>query len=276
MSTRRRQALSPLAWLCGGALACFLVGILALITADVSYLVGWLWQEPGSWWSALWALIGRDAVLAAIRLSLLSSLLSLGLILVSAVPIGYALSRYRFPGHGLANTLVDMPIVMPPVVVGVSLLALVAVLGDALGRPTWGFQLSSLLGIVLCQYLVAIAYCIRSAKAAFDLVDRELEIVARTLGYGDLRTFWSVSLPLARPGLLAGAIMAWARALGVFGPLMVVVGTGPRVKVMPTALYLELSVGNIECAVALALVMLFLAGIALFIVHQLGQEDALR
>ena len=103
-------------------------------------------------------------------------------------------------------------------------------------------------------------------------MDPALEPVARVLGCSEWRAFWRVSLPLARNGLIAGGVMAWARAVGVFGPIMVFVGTGPRVLVMPTTLWLELSIGNIETAIVLALIMLALAGTALTLVHWLSPE----
>lgn len=268
-----------LRWLCTGSLIAFLVLLLGLVTADVLYL----WQRLGGAQegrlAAFLEMVVRPQVLAAIRLSLVTSLTSLALVVATAVPIGFALSRYRFRGHTLADTLVDLPILMPPVVIGISLLAFFAV-GPGVPLRTaldgLGIDLGGALGIVLCQYLVAVSYCIRSAKAAFDSVDRELEQVARTLGCDDWQVLWRVSLPLARAGLVAGAIMAWARAVGVFGPLMVFVGTGPRVLVMPTTLYLELSVGNIETSVAIALVMLVLAGTALAVVHRLAPGGVVR
>ena len=142
----------------------------------------------------------------------------------------------------------------------------------AVKRALAGVHLSMVsgLGIVLCQFLVSVPYCIRAAKASFDEVDRELEAVAMVLGSDRWRTFRGVTLPLARNGLVAGGVMAWARAVGVFGPIMAFVGTGPRVQVMPTCIWLELSVGNIEVSLTLALVMLGLAGAALLAVHVLA------
>jgi molybdate transport system permease protein len=171
------------------------------------------------------------------------------------------------------DTLVDVPIVVPPVVIGVSLLAFFGTgVGIGLKRALAAADLTlvSGLGIVLCQFLMAVPYCIRAVKAALDDVDRELEEVAMVLGCSPWRVFRGVTLPLAGTGLLAGGVMAWARALGVFAPIMVFIGTGPRVQLMPTCIWLELSVGNIEVSLALALVMLALSGAALLAVHALA------
>lgn len=269
---RRSHVRSPLRLLCGGMLLLFVILIVSLIVADVSYL-----GAKGVGWSHALGLLSQERIVFAIRMSVATSLTTLVLIMLTAVPIGYALSRHRFPAKALTNTIIDVPIVMPPVVAGISLLAFFSFgIGEPIRRAIESHNMSlvSGLGIVLCQYLVAVSYCIRSVKTAFDSVDPSLEQVARVLGCSEWRVFWRVSVPLARNGLVAGGVMAWARALGVFGPLMVFVGTGPKVSVMPTTLWLELSIGNIETAVCIALIMLAMAGVALTLVHWLAPEGA--
>ena len=125
-------------------------------------------------------------------------------------------------------------------------------------------------GIVLCQFLLSVPFAIRAAKAAFDDVDIRLEDLARTLGCTRLKAFWTVALPLARNGVIAGCIMAWARAVGLFGPLIVFVGcVRMKSEVLPSTIYLEVSTGGIEVALAAAIVMLVLAGGALAAIHYL-------
>ncbi len=243
-----------------GLLAIFLAAVLALVVADVGYTD----------WETVVGLFRSREVMAAIRLTAVTSTLTLMLVVVFSVPAGYALSRYRFPGHTLADTVVDLPIVLPPVVIGVSLLVFFT---TAPGRwiEGMGFRPHSVAAIVLCQFFVAASYAIRSAKAAFDSVDRNLEHVALTLGCTRAQAFRMVSLPIARGGLIAGAIMAWARAVGVFGPLMVFVGSiRMKTEVLPTTVYLELTIGRIEVALAVALVMLAMAFIALAFIHWLS------
>ena len=262
---RRANALSILTL---STLGLFVAVILVLVIADVAYLA----NKQVSW-GQFWKILTSTDVLAAIRLSVITSLISLALVVLFSVPIGYALSRYRFPGHAVLNTIVDVPIVLPPVVIGLSLLAFFGTpIGDAIraGLRTAHWSMVSGLGIVLCQFLVSVSYSIRACKASFDSVDRRLEHVAFSLGCSQTQAFWRISLPLARNGLVAGSVMAWARAIGVFGPLMVFVGTGPRVQVMPTMMWLELSVGNIEISLAIALVALLMAGIAIAVVHVLA------
>lgn len=242
--------------------------IVVLVAADAWYLVG-----HGVPLTELRESLTRPAIRRAVAMSLGTSLCSLVLSVGVGISVGYVLSRWRFSGHALLDTLVDVPVVVPPVVIGVSLLAFFGTgVGMAVKQALKAVDLSlvSGLGIVLCQFLMAVPYCIRAVKAAFDDVDRELEDVALVLGCSRWRAFRGVTLPLARSGLLAGGVLAWARALGVFAPIMAFVGTGPRVQVMPTCVWLELSVGNIEVSLALALVMLALSGMALLAVHALA------
>lgn len=249
-------------------LAIFVIMVCLLILADIFYLVHW-----GVGFQKIGQILTSPQVLDCLRRSFVTSIIALLLILMTAVPVGYALSRYRFFGHSIINTFIDMPIVLPPVVLGISLLAF---FGSPLGHwikaglQHYGISLVSSLGIVMCQYIVSVSYCIRAVKASFDNVDRRLEHAALTLGCSQFQTFRRVTLPLARNGLVAGGIMAWARAIGVFGPLMVFVGTGSRVQVMPTNMWLELNVGNIETALVVALITMTLASIALVAAHFLA------
>ncbi len=252
-----------------GLLVTFVAVIILLVIADLAYL-GRKDFSPGQ----LWDILMRPQVLGAIRLSLITSVITLVLIVLTAVPIGYALSRYRFWGHTVVNTIVDLPIVLPPIIMGISLLVL---FGSGPGRAfqdtlydATGWRLTSAIGIVMCQYLVSVSYSIRMCKASFDTVDQQLEHVAMTLGCSPWQAFWRIAIPLAGTGLVAGSVVGWARAVGVFGPIMVFVGTMSHVRVMPTAIWLELSTGQIEVSIAMALVMLLMAGIALAVVHWLA------
>ena len=239
----------------------FLLAVVVLIATDVWY------TDAASMREAL----SSKPVRAAMRLSLITSAATLVLVILFAVPVGYALSRYHFRGHALVNALVDLPIVLPPIVIGVSLLVFFT---TSTGKWIEGLGLRfvySVAGIVLCQFLVSASYGIRAATAAFDGVDRRLEQLALTLGCTPWRAFRKVALPMARGGIVAGAIMAWARAVGVFGPLMVFAGNvRMKTEVMPTTVYLELSIGRLEVAIAVALVMVGMAGVALVAIHALA------
>ena len=125
-------------------------------------------------------------------------------------------------------------------------------------------------GIVLCQFFCSASYGIRSAKAAFDGVDLRLEQLAMTLGCTRIGAIRRVVLPQARSGLLAGGIIAWAHAVGLFAPLQVFAGAvAGKTAVLPTMIFLELSNGKIERALAVSMIMLAFSGIALVLVHAL-------
>ena len=128
-------------------------------------------------------------------------------------------------------------------------------------------------GIVLAQFLVSAPFGIRAIRTTFDDIDRRQEEVALTLGCTAAQAFWRVAVPNARGGIIAGTILTWARAFGLFGPLMVFVGAvRMRTEVLPTTIYLEASVGRIEVALAVALLMIAMAGAALILIRLFGGE----
>lgn len=280
------------------ALVFFAGLIVLLLVSDLVYMAHW---KVGP--RKVWEILSSPEVINSFFMSLMTSFITLFWVLLTAIPIGYALSRTRFLGHAVIDTLVDIPIVLPPVVLGLSLLAffgtdfgasakevinlvcerihLVCGLplklfrNTAVGAPLFSFWnntepgVDGLFGIVMCQYLMAVSYCIRAVKTAFEEVDRNLEDVALTLGCSSMMVFRRVTLPLARNGVVAGGIMAWARAMGVFGPLMVFVGTGRRVQVMPTTMWLQLNIGNVESALVIALITMIIACGAIMLVHKI-------
>jgi molybdate transport system permease protein len=242
-------------------LALFLLLVVVLVVTDLCYTDAAAFREA----------LGSREVLHALWLSLFTSLVSLAFIVLFAVPVGYALSRYRFPGRALVNAVVDLPIVLPPVVMGLSLLVFFS---TPAGKWIEGLGIEfvySVPGIILCQFMVSASFGIRAAAAAFDSADRRLEDLALTLGCTRGQAFWRVALPMARNGIVAGGIVAWAHAVGLFGPLMIFAGTTRmKTEVLATTVQLELSIGRMEVALAVALLMLAAAVVALALVHALA------
>ena len=241
----------------------FIVFILTLIITDIFYIDR----------KAVMTVITSKFIRHALWMSIWTSITCAVIALFFAVPIGYALSRIRFPGHTLANSIVDLPIVFPPLVAGLTLLVFFS--QTALGRwiqedlgIEFVFQPK---GIVLCQFVAAASFAIRSAKTAFDDVDRRHEDVALTLGCTQWGSFRRICLPLAWNGIIAGGILTWARAFGLFGPLMIFVGSfRGRTEVLSTTVFLEQSVGNLEVALAIALLLIFVALIAITVIRLIG------
>ena len=244
--------------------ALFVIGWLALIAADVGYTNR----------QAVAEVIRAPEIRAALWLSLWTSGLAVVIGLLFSIPMGYALSRYRFWGHVVVDSIVDLPILLPPLIVGLSLLVFFQ---TDLGRWIEDAGLKFVFqrkGIVLCQFLVSASFGIRAVKITFDGIDPRLEHVAMTLGASRAGAFFRVALPMARRGIIAGAILIWTRAFGIFGPLMVFVGAvRMRTEVLPTTIYLEQSVGRIEVALAVAVVMLALATAALVSIRIVGLQS---
>ncbi|MCS7223271.1 MAG: ABC transporter permease [Armatimonadetes bacterium] len=224
--------------------------------------VALLWQEEES----------RKSLFNAFRLSLVTSLITACLGLLVGLPAAYGLSRYRFPLYSLIDTLVDIPIVVPPLIMGLTLLAVLrqTAIGTALDEKVG--ILYSPKGIVLAQFSVASAFSVRALKAAFDQVNPRFEQVARSLGASPFYAFFRVTLPLAKTGILAGFVMTWARAMGEFAPILVVAGTNPDTTVLPVLAFLSMSAGNIEIAFAVIIFMVIIASLALLVFKKLGGQ----
>ncbi len=269
-----------------GFVALFVIGWLTLLFNDVAYTVREAAKEaqvgesggadsvrgpgPGPSTSLLRKLVSPE-IASALWLSLWTSAVTVVIDLGLAIPMGYALSRYRFPGHSLVDSIVDLPILLPPLVIGLSLLVFFQ---TAPGRFLEGLGLTFMFqrkGIILCQVLDSASFGIRTVKLAFDGIDPRLEHVAMTLGCGRAAAFFRVALPLARRGIVIGGILVWTRAFGIFGSLMVFVGAvRMRTEVLSTTIYLEQSVGRIEVALAVAMLMVGLATVALVLVRLVG------
>lgn len=246
----------------GGA---YLLLIAAMLTADAAF------TSPYHLWQAL----GSPAIRYAIWLSLISCSISAILSVWVAVPLGYLLSRCDFPGKRLIDVLIDIPIVLPPLVVGLSLLILFQTppgrFINSLVAVTYAIP-----SVILAQFSVAAAFAVRTMRGTFDQIPRHREQVAMTLGCSRGQAFWRVTLPEARRGVIAAFTLAWARSLGEFGPILVFSGaTRFRTEVLSTTVFLELSVGNLEGAIAVSLLMVAAAVVVLVIVQVIGAEKVL-
>lgn len=238
----------------------FLAGLVALLASYVALIVGLL-SALGSFTSLgdLAQAVASPEIRYAFRLSMISCTLSTLVCLWIGIPAGYVLSRFRFPGKSIIDAVLDIPIVLPPLVIGLALLILFQTpLGRAVEQVVHvTFAVPS---VVLAQFTVACAFAVRTMRVTFDQISPRSEQVALTLGCSRAQAFWMVALPEARRGVLTAATLSWARSLGEFGPILVFSGaTRMRTEVLPTTVYLELSIGNIEAAAAVSLVMVVAA-----------------
>ncbi len=205
------------------------------------------------------AALQTTAAQQALRLSAFTTACTLAITLLFGTPLAYVLARSDFPGRRIVDAIVDLPIVVPPAVAGIALLFAFGrngTLGPALA--TLGVHLSfSTAAVVMAQTFVSSPFYVRSARAGFAGVDRTLEEASATLGMGPLRTFAYVTVPLAAPALLGGAVLGWARALGEFGATIMFAGNLAGVsQTLPLAVYLNLESGNVPLATALSVVLI--------------------
>ncbi len=203
----------------------------------------------------------------AVLLSLISCSITTILSVWVAVPTAYLMSRVNFPGKRLLDAILDIPIVLPPLVIGLALLMLFQ---TAPGRFVQGYVrfTYAVPGVILAQFMVACAFAVRTMMAAFAEINPRQEHVAMTLGCSRAQAFFSVVLPEARRGMIPAATIAWARAMGEFGPVLVFAGTtAMRTEVMPTSIFLELQVGNLGMAAGISIVMVVMAITVLMLVR---------
>jgi molybdate transport system permease protein len=216
--------------------------------------------------------LGEEGALDALRLSLLCSLAAAAIIVVVGTPAAWLLATRRFPGRSAVITVVELPLVLPPAVAGIGLLAALGpsgLLGGAL--DTAGLRLAlTTAGVVVALIFVAAPFYLRQAQAAFEAVDRTVLDASRTLGAGEARTFARVAVPVALPGLLTGVALAWGRALGEFGATLMFAGSFRGItQTAPLAIYAGFAT-DFTGALALSAVLVVLSAAVLLGVKGLG------
>ena len=230
--------------------------------------------------------LGDPIVREALQLSLVTTALTLLVAIVFGTPVAYLLARYRFRGRDTLDTLIELPMVLPPAVAGVALLMAFGrrgILGPMLST-TFGLEIPfTTLAVVMAQTFVAAPFFIKAAKAGFESVDPDLEHVAATLGVSRLQIFWSVTVPLSLPALMGGAVMAWARALGEFGATIMFAGNFMgRTQTMPLAIYQTMESGRLNAALVLSSILIVVSfsvliifkGLARFATGDIGRPNA--
>ncbi len=264
----------------GGA---YVVLLLAMLVADMRYVTG----------SDLVDALRKPAIRASIRLSLISCTLTALFSLWVAIPIGYILSRWNDTAFAEAlrgrvlsvnqwravsklvrnaiDAILDIPIVLPPLVVGLSLLILFQFPPFSGVADLVVYQVPA---VILAQFMVACAFAVGTMRATFDQIDPRREQVALSLGCTRAQAFSRITLPEAHRGIITAATLAWARALGEFGPLLIFAGaTRHKTEVLSTTVFLELSIGDLEAAVAVSLIMIASAVVVLIITRLWGSKQ---
>jgi molybdate transport system permease protein len=216
-------------------------------------------------------------VLDALRLSAITSTFTLLVAIIAGTPLAYLLARREFPGKFIVDVLVDLPLVLPPTVAGVALLIAFGrrgVVGEYFDDAGLNIAFTTT-AVILAQLFVSAPFYIRTAKAGFQSVAPSYEGVAATLGASPIRGFWRVTLPLAWPSLVAGAILCWARALSELGATLIFAGNlQGETQTMPLAIISAFESGkSIDVSIALSLILLAAAAVLLLLLRVVARTS---
>lgn len=252
---RRSDFVFNLSFTTLGGLYIFLIA--AMLAADFACV------RKGDFISTL----AKPEIRYALKLSLLSSTFSSIIAILISIPIGYIMSRRKFRGKSIIEGLLDVPFVLPPVVAGLSLLLLFRFMPDSI-KDKVIFEIPA---VILAQILIITAFGVRIIKVAFDQIPVRYERVALTLGCTEWQAFRRIMLPQAKKSIISAIALCWAKALGEFGPILVFAGaTRMKTEVLTTSVYLELSSGDVEIAVAISIIMITVSAVVLFVVRRYG------
>jgi molybdate transport system permease protein len=257
----------------------FLIVLISLTIGFSAILIAMVcanaWVAVGEQ-TAVWQTLQRIEIRQAIWLSIGTSLFSTVISLWAGTGIAYLVSKYKFFGRHAVDLLMDLPVFLPPLVIGMSLLILFRQT-PLVALDDW-LQISfEVPAIILAQFVVGTAFVYRTMKATFDRQTGRAEQIAATLGASRWQAFAAVTLPASKQGLLASAAMAWARAFGEFGPVLVFAGSfRGRTEVLPVSIYLELNSGNVAGAAAISLLMIAIAAVVLLVVRVVARDRSGR
>jgi molybdate transport system permease protein len=251
----------------GVAALALLAGFIAL---PILSLV--IWTVSNSAWQEMTSPAAVDALLLSAR----TTAISMAIILLVGTPAAYVLARYDFPGKRIVNTLVDLPAVLPPSAAGIALLLAfgrVGLIGEQL--TAFGITISfTTAAVVLAELFVATHFYVRQATVGFGQIERGIEEAALVDGGGPITVFLKVTIPLAFPALVAGAVTAWARALGEFGGTIIFAGNIQGVtQTIPLAIFSELE-RDFDAAVALSVLVLGFAFVVILTARYLTRKAA--
>lgn len=237
-------------------LVLFFVAIISALTAYTD-------------WRQFFKILFSNEILFAIRLTLATATIATIASMIFAVPAAYAISQKHFPGKDIMDTILDLPIVISPIALGAALLVF---FNTYLGKAIEGNLIRFVFevpGIILAQFTIISALAVRLLKATFDGINPRYERVGRTLGYTKTKVFFKVTLPLARNGLLAAAVLTWARAVGEFGATVTVAGAMKmKTETLPVAIFLNLAQADVDKAIAVVFVLIAIAVGALLILRR--------
>lgn len=214
-------------------------------------------------------------IISALKLSLLSALAATTFAVIIGMPLAYYLARHDFYGKSLVETLIDLPISIPPLVCGVGLLLLFGVNGW-IGKNlmNWGIQIVfTLEGAIIAQFFIAAPLFIQTMRTTFETIDSRFETVARTLGASPLESFFKVTIPLSWEGIINGTTMSFARCMAEFGAtLMIASAIAFKTETLPLAVFMNMSTGDIDLAIAAASILIFVSLFTILSMRIIGKS----
>lgn len=209
--------------------------------------------------SLLAAILFSERTLYSIRLSILAASIATFVSVMLAIPSAYALSRFEFKGKQVIDAILELPMIVSPAALGALILIFFNTpFGDFIQKNTFQFVFA-FAGIVLAQFITTAGIAARLLKAALDEIPPRYENVARSLGASPFKAFLTITVPLAKRGIIASVILTWAKALGEFGATITVAGSmAMKTETLPVAIYMRLAGADIESTVVLILILISL------------------
>ncbi|MEW5692391.1 MAG: ABC transporter permease subunit [Candidatus Hydrogenedentota bacterium] len=238
-------------------------------------------------------LVNRNWFWRSVKLSLVTSFITTIIAILIGIPAAYALSRFEIPGKTFIDIIFASVIVLPASSIGLCLIVAFQYEPVLKIQEALGFRIvHSLPSIVIAQLVHAIAFGIKAWRVAFDNVNPRFEQVARTLGSSRIRTFWKITLPQSKIGIIAGIILAWTRAMAEFGAVLLFSSTFrnrhisqfsditrflglDRADILPISMLLEIECGNIEQGIAIAFVLLMITVLSVYTLNKIGGKGVL-
>lgn len=251
------------------SLACIAVSI-PLLVYFVVVIVG-LVTYPDI--SVLYACLQSPEIIFAVELSLITSIVSTALCCIVAIPVAYTMARLKLPGKKTANIILNIPLSLPPLVAGVALLIFYgpSVIGKMLSSVGISVVFTQS-AIIIALFFVNVPYMIRVVRSAFESINPRYEHVAKTLGCSDWGAFYDVTLPLAKNGIVAGLVITWSKSIGEFGAVLMLAGISQmKTETLPLALYMNMSTGDVDTAIAAATILIVISIVSFAIFEKMGQ-----
>lgn len=251
---------------------CIGISLIAVIILLAVFLGLILFSSP----EALITSFLSEEIWYAIQLSIITAVISTLICLIIAIPIAYSMTRFSFFGKQWVNVLLNLPLSLPPLVAGVALLIFLSPVTSPVGQffTCLGiYVVYTPAAIVIAQVFVNAPYMVRIARSTFSMISPRYEHVARTLGCSEFGAFQKITLPMAKNGLIGGVIITWSKAMGEFGAVLMLAGAiAMKTETLPIALFLNMSTGDLDMAIAAAIILLIISGTALILFEYFGKD----